>query len=80
MQRNTRPRAHLDGLTMLTEDVDSDDSLPKLWVSGLDGLIVLMLRVAHGVETAEHKLKECLQVFRARGRHKNITVAKKKIL
>ena len=75
LDRDTYPRAHLDGLTMLVEDVHSDHSLPKLRVSRLDGLIVLMLGVAQGIKPSEHKLKEGVQVFRARGCHKDIRVA-----
>ena len=48
-------------LGCVMEDVDSDDSFPILWVSGLDQLIVLMLTVAYSIETFQHKLEQSLK-------------------
>lgn len=56
--------SHLDGLSMLTEYIHSDNSFVELWVSGLNDLVMLMLRVANRVKTSEHKLKQRLQILR----------------
>jgi hypothetical protein len=57
----------LDGLAVVAEDVDANDGLVELRVSGLNELVVDVLLVFERVEALEDKVEQGLEIL-GRGR------------
>mmetsp|Transcript_3534 Transcript_3534/g.7832 ORF Transcript_3534/g.7832 Transcript_3534/m.7832 type:complete len:365 (-) Transcript_3534:244-1338(-) len=66
----------LDSLAVLVKDVHANHGLVEVWVCTLNNFVVDVLLVGDGIKSLEEKLKDSLQVLRARGRHKDVAVSK----
>ena len=66
--------AHLNSLSMVTENVHPNNRLVKLWIGALRDVIIQMLLVPQSVHALEYEFKKSFQVLRARTRDKNVRV------
>ena len=65
----------LNRLSMVSEDVDTHDSVVELRVGALKNFVVSVLFVVKRVEAPKQEFKHSLQVFRGRGSHEDIAEA-----
>jgi len=73
--RTRGEKAHLDRLSVTSENVDSNDGLVEVGVRALDDVVVEMLLVTESVHSLEDELEEGLQVLRRRRGNEDVGVS-----
>ena len=63
---------YLNSLSVITENVHSNDRLVKFRIGALRDVVVQMFLVSQNVHALEYELEESLQVLGAGARNKNI--------
>ena len=62
----------LDGLTMVSENIDANYCMVELWVGRLKNFIVGVFLIVQSVKPLQQEFKHSSQVFRGGSSHKDI--------
>ena len=67
-------RVYLNSLSVVTENVHSNNRLVKLRIGALCDVVIQVFLVPQGIHTLEYEFEESLQVLRVGTRNENIRV------